>query len=103
MGDDVARASSIVRYAAGAGYSAHTHGGGAETLVLDGIFSDEHGHYPAGSCLRNPPGSSHTPSYSAECCTLLVKLRQFQPADTTHVPIDTRTALWYPRMVAGFR
>ena len=65
VGDEVARASSIVRYAAGSGYSAHTHGGGEEILVLDGIFSDEHGHYPAGTYLRNPPGSSHTP-FSAD-------------------------------------
>lgn len=42
VGDEVARASSLVRYAAGSGYSAHTHGGGEEILVLDGIFSDEH-------------------------------------------------------------
>ena len=49
VGDEVARASSMVRYTAGAGYSAHTHGGGEEILVLDGIFSDEHGHHPAGT------------------------------------------------------
>ena len=73
VGDEVARASSIVRYAAGSSYSAHTHGGGEEILVLDGIFSDEHGHYPAGTYLRNPPGSTHTP-FSTEGCTLFVKL-----------------------------
>ncbi len=100
LGDEVARASSIVRYAAGSGYSAHTHGGGEEILVLDGIFSDEHGHYPAGAYLRNPPGSTHTP-FSTEGCTLFVKLRQFHPADTTPVQIDTLTAPWYPGLVAG--
>ena len=34
-GDEVARATSIVRYKAGSGYSAHTHNGGEEILVLD--------------------------------------------------------------------
>lgn len=53
-GDEVARATSIVRYAAGSGYSAHTHNGGEEILVLAGIFSDEHGDYPTGTYLRNP-------------------------------------------------
>lgn len=100
VGDEVARASSIVRYAAGSGYSAHTHGGGEEILVLDGVFSDEHGHYPAGTYLRNPPGSTHTP-FSAEGCTLFVKLRQFHPADVTPIHIDTHTAPWYPGLVAG--
>jgi anti-sigma factor ChrR (cupin superfamily) len=99
VGDEVARASSIVRYAAGAGYSTHTHGGGEEILVLDGIFSDEHGHYPAGTYLRNPPGSSHTP-FSADGCTLFVKLRQFHPADATPIHIDTRTLV--PRAGGGF-
>ena len=101
VGDEVARASSIVRYAAGSGYSAHTHGGGEEILVLDGIFSDEHGHYPAGTYLRNPPGSTHTPFSTDLGCTLFVKLRQFHPADTTPVQIDTLTAPWYPGLVAG--
>lgn len=100
VGDEVARASSIVRYVAGSGYRAHTHGGGEEILVLEGVFSDEHGHYPAGTYLRNPPGSTHTP-YSADGCTLFVKLRQFHPADVTPVQIDTHTAHWYPGLVAG--
>lgn len=75
-GEEVARATSIVRYAAGSGYSAHTHNGGEEILVLAGVFSDEHGDYPAGTYLRNPPGTSHKP-FSADGCTLLVKLWQF--------------------------
>ena len=61
IGDEVARATSIVRYAAGSRFSPHTHGGGEEFLVLDGVFQDEHGDYPAGSYVRNPPTSRHTP------------------------------------------
>lgn len=79
-GAETARATSLVRYAPGAGYHPHTHGGGEEILVLSGVFSDEHGDYPAGTYLRNPPGSSHTP-YSAQGCDLLVKLWQFHPTD----------------------
>src|SRR5438270_12899801 len=40
VGDEVARATSIVRYAPNSHFSAHAHGGGEEFLVLDGVFSD---------------------------------------------------------------
>src|SRR5271169_5577343 len=62
IGDEVARATSIVRYAPHSHFSPHTHGGGEEFLVLDGIFQDEHGDYPAGTYVRNPPTTSHTPA-----------------------------------------
>lgn len=100
VGTEVARATSIVRYAPGAGYSAHRHDGGEEILVLDGIFSDEHGDYPAGTYLRNPPGTSHQP-FSVSGCTLLVKLWQFAADDQTPLCIDTRTAPWRPGLVPG--
>src|SRR5215207_1993928 len=60
IGDEVARATSIVRYAPGSHFSLHTHNGGEEFLVLDGVFHDEHGDFPAGSYVRNPPTSHHT-------------------------------------------
>jgi anti-sigma factor ChrR (cupin superfamily) len=88
IGDEVARATSIVRYAPGSRFSRHTHGGGEEFLVLNGVFQDEHGDFPAGCYIRNPPTSSHTPG-SAQGCTIFVKLWQFDPADRTHVRIDT--------------
>lgn len=44
-GEEVARATSVVRYAPNSHFSAHTHGGGEEFLVLEGIFSDEYGDY----------------------------------------------------------
>src|SRR5689334_7748145 len=87
IGDEVARATSIVRYAAGSRFSPHTHGGGEEFLVLDGVFEDEHGAFAAGSYVRNPPTSRHTPSSSAGC-TLFVKLWQFDPADRKEVTLD---------------
>jgi anti-sigma factor ChrR (cupin superfamily) len=61
IGDEIARATSIVRYAPNSKFSRHVHTGGEEFVVLEGIFQDEHGDYPAGSYIRNPPQSSHTP------------------------------------------
>lgn len=89
VGDEVARATSIVRYAPGTPFSPHTHAGGEEFFVLDGIFQDERGDYPAGSYIRNPPTSRHTPRSQAGC-TIFVKLFQFDPADRSRVNIDTR-------------
>lgn len=80
IGEEVARATSIVRYAPGSHFSSHTHAGGEEFIVLDGVFQDEHGDYPPGSYVRNPPGTSHTPG-SEPGCTIFVKLWQFDPED----------------------
>lgn len=91
LGDEVARATTIVRYAPDSHFSSHVHTGGEEFLVLDGVFSDEHGDFPEGSYIRNPPESSHTPG-SAPGTTIFVKLWQFDMADRTHVRIDTNKA-----------
>jgi len=88
LGDEVAQATSIVRYAPGSQFSAHTHSGGEEFLVLEGVFQDEHGDYPAGSYIRNPPLSRHIPG-SKEGCTIFVKLWQFDPRDRSHVIVHT--------------
>jgi len=93
IGDEVARATSIVRYAPASRFSAHTHGGGEEFLVLDGVFQDEHGDYPAGSYVRNPPTSRHTPG-SAPGCVLFVKLWQFDLADRTPVRRDAQALVY---------
>ena len=94
IGDEVARATSIVRYAAGSSFARHEHAMGEEFLVLDGVFSDDHGDYPPGHYVRNPPGSGHSP-YSKDGCRILVKLRQFDAEDLTRVVIDTHEAgLW---------
>lgn len=99
-GTEVARATSIVRYAPGSGYSSHRHDGGEEILVLDGVFSDEHGDYPAGTYLRNPPGTSHQP-FSKDGCTLLVKLWQFAADDAGQVVINTKAQSWRQGLVPG--
>jgi anti-sigma factor ChrR (cupin superfamily) len=95
VGGEVARATSIVRYAQRSRFSAHTHGGGEEFLVLDGVFQDEHGDFPTGSYVRNPPTSSHTPG-SETGCTIFVKLWQFDPADRKHVRVETEARGFVP-------
>ena len=95
-GGEVARATSIVRYAAEAVFPYHVHGGGEEFLVLSGLFLDEHGRYPAGTYVRNPVGTSHRPAAGPQGATLLVKLRQMDPRDTARVRIDTRAAEFTP-------
>jgi hypothetical protein len=95
IGDEVARATSIVRYAPGSHFSAHVHDGGEEFLVLDGIFQDECGDYPAGSYVRNPPTSCHTPG-SSSGCTIFVKLWQFDPSDRTAVRVATAAQRFTP-------
>ena len=99
-GGEVARATSLVRYAPGSYFDAHTHGGGEEFLVLDGVFSDEMGDFPKGMYVRNPIGSSHKP-HSENGATILVKLQQFEPEDQAYVRIDTNTAEWLPGPASG--
>lgn len=93
IGDEVARATSIVRYAPASRFTAHTHGGGEEFLVLDGVFQDERGDYPAGCYVRNPPTSCHTPG-SASGCVLFVKLWQFNLEDRTPVRREARAPVY---------
>ncbi|MDX1737389.1 MAG: cupin domain-containing protein, partial [Alphaproteobacteria bacterium] len=74
-GAESGRATSIVRFEKDSYFEAHTHPGGEEFLVLEGIFSDETGDYGPGSYVRNPIGSSHKP-FTKEGCTIFVKLWQ---------------------------
>ncbi|MEP1586120.1 MAG: cupin domain-containing protein [Tateyamaria sp.] len=82
IGGEVARATSIVRYVPDSKFSAHTHSGGEEFIVLDGVFQDEHGDFPTGTYVRNPPTTAHTPG-SEGGCTIFVKLWQFDLNDRT--------------------
>ncbi|MEO0316039.1 MAG: hypothetical protein RI928_2495 [Pseudomonadota bacterium] len=100
VGDEVARATSIVRYLPGSQFTQHQHELGEEILVLEGQFSDESGDYDAGTYIKNPPGSSHAP-FTKTGCLLLVKLRHMHPNDRQAQIINTRTATWYPGLVPG--
>ena len=102
VGDEAARATSLVRYAPGSVFPEHAHPDGEEILVLDGVFSDHRGDHGPGTYLRNPDGSRHAPR-SEGGCTLFVKLRQFQQGDDEAVRIDTLSGDWRPGLVPGLR
>ena len=91
IGGEVARATSIVRYAHGSAFPGHTHSGGEEFIVLEGVFQDEHGDYPAGTYVRNPVGTHHIPR-SEPGCTIFVKLWQFDPQDQEQFSVDLNSA-----------
>ena len=101
MGDEIARATSIVRYAPNSRFSSHVHGGGEEFLVLKGSFHDEKAAYPAGTYVRNPIGTSHAPWAGPEGAELFVKLHQFQLEDEAPVNLNTREAQWFQGQVPG--
>lgn len=100
IGEEKARATSFVRYAPNSFFSEHEHGGGEEFFVLEGVFSDEHGDYPAGTYVRNPIGSRHTPK-SEGGCAIFVKLHQFAADDKVQKVVDTTKAQLLPGQVDG--
>ena len=87
--------TSVVRYEAGTKFAKHIHPGGEEIFVLEGELSDEFGVYPAGTYIRNPPGSHHSP-FSSIGCKLFVKLNQFQQRDSKRVVINSTEKDWLP-------
>jgi anti-sigma factor ChrR (cupin superfamily) len=68
--------------------------------LLSGVFSDEHGDYPAGTYIRNPPLSHHAPR-TAPGCVIFVKLRQMRSDEKDRVVIDTSSAAWGKSELAG--
>lgn len=100
IGDEVARATTLVKYDPKSYFSAHTHSGGEEFYVLEGTFSDEHGDYPAGTYVRNPIGSSHTP-HSEDGCIIFVKLHQFDKGDTKQFSVQTKEIEFMQGAVPG--
>ncbi len=101
VGEEVARATSLVRYAPNSTFSRHVHSGGEEFFVLEGEFADEHRTYPVGSYVRNPIGTAHSPRVGEQGCVIFVKLQQFQPDDQSQFVVDTKNHEWSPGLVAG--
>ena len=101
IGQEFARETSIVRYAAGARFSAHIHGGGEEFLVLAGGFHDDAGDYPERTYVRNPIGPAPASWAGPDGAVLFVKRRQLTAADTERVVIDTRAARWHQGVMPG--
>lgn len=96
---EASRVTSIVRYEPGSAFHSHPHPDGEEILVLEGVFSDEHGDYPAGTFLLNPEGFQHAPR-SSEGCVLFVKLRQY-PGQRDQITQDTNRGAWRQGLVPG--
>ncbi|MEM9529393.1 MAG: cupin domain-containing protein [Pseudomonadota bacterium] len=90
---EAGQVTSLVRYQPDSSFPAHDHPEGEEILVLEGVFSDEHGDWPAGTYLLNPEGFRHAP-FSKPGCLLLVKLRQFPGIDREHVVIASDQLSW---------
>jgi anti-sigma factor ChrR (cupin superfamily) len=101
VGGEIARATSLVRFAPNATFAEHTHGGGEEFLVLEGAFGDEYQAYPAGTYVRNPVGTSHSPCVGDEGCLILVKLYQMDDDDQEQLVVDTNVTTWSSGPVAG--
>jgi hypothetical protein len=70
--------TALVRWAPETRFNPHTHVGGEEIYVLEGVFRDEHGAYPAGTWIRSPHMSHHKPFTEAEGATILVKVGHLQ-------------------------
>ena len=99
-GLEVARATSLVRYAPNSRFPGHVHEMGEEYLVLEGVFSDQDGDFGVGTYVRNPPGSRHTP-FTRGGCVIFVKLRQMEARDAAQPVTVTRVGASVPTGVAG--
>lgn len=94
---EAGQVTSLVQYLPGAVFPEHPHPQGEEIMVLDGVFSDQTGDWPAGSWLLNPEGFSHAPG-SGPGCLLFVKLRQYPGRE--RMTVQTGRVAW-PRARAG--
>lgn len=68
-----AETMALVRWQPNTYFPRHTHPGGEEIFVIEGTFEDEHGVYPAGSWIRSPHMSTHTP-FSKSGCLIYVRV-----------------------------
>jgi len=97
---DAGQVTSLVRYESGAAFPSHDHPDGEEILVLEGVFSDEHGDWPSGSYLLHPEGFRHAP-FSRPGCLLLVKLRQYPGSQRRYVCCNIEDVPWQAGDLVG--
>nr|AEV45897.1 putative trasncriptional regulator protein [Pseudomonas sp. MC1]BAE92177.1 hypothetical protein [Pseudomonas putida] len=74
--------TALVRWAPETRFNSHRHYSGEEIYVLEGVFEDEFGSYPAGTWMRSTHLSTHSP-FSNEGCTILVKTGHLPVAEST--------------------
>jgi anti-sigma factor ChrR (cupin superfamily) len=103
VGDEIARATTIVHYEPNSNFPAHIHSGGEEFFVLEGVFEDENGEYPAGTYVRNPIGTKHTPIIGQKGATIFVKLQQFAKNDASQISLNTNEEDWRQGLVGGLQ
>ncbi|CAF2122644.1 unnamed protein product [Rotaria magnacalcarata] len=93
-GDEVARATTIVKFDPFVKFPRHNHEGGEEFVMLEGrLFDDLSGEHNPLTYCRHGMGTLHEPWTTEEGAILLVKLRQMN--DLTEAPItmiDTETS-----------
>jgi anti-sigma factor ChrR (cupin superfamily) len=97
---EAGQVTSVVRYEPNSHFPPHEHPNGEEILVLEGVFSDEHGDWPAGTYLLNPEGVRHQP-FSVEGCTLWVKLRQYAGTSRHQLQLPVSELPWQPTDIPG--
>ena len=97
---EYAISTTIVDFDSDSCFEEHVHDLGEELFVLEGVFSDESGDYPAGTYIRNPHNSKHKP-FSKSGCKLFVKLRQFNEDDNEKIIINTNYSSWLPGIAEG--
>ena len=98
VGNEKARATTIVEYKPNSKFPQHTHIGGEEFLVLKGTFKDQYGVFPAGTYVRNPVGTKHSPWVDDDGCVIFVKLLQM--TDTkyeTQIPEGQSLHVFYDK------
>jgi anti-sigma factor ChrR (cupin superfamily) len=74
--------TALVRWAPDTQFHRHRHAAGEEILVLEGVFEDEHGTYPAGTWLRSPAMSEHAPFTGSAGALIYVKVGHLRPTRT---------------------
>ncbi len=92
IGDEKARATTIVEYQPNSRFPEHEHIGGEEFIVLKGTFKDQFGEFPAGTYVRNPIGSKHSPWVDDDGCVIMVKLLQMADTGEGTTPLHVNLA-----------
>ncbi|ALH96083.1 cupin domain-containing protein [Acinetobacter equi] len=89
IGEEQARATSLVEFAPNSQFPEHKHPLGEEVLVLSGVFTeDKEQHYPTGWYMRNQHQSVHQVS-SERGCRIFVKLMQMTEDELEPTRINT--------------
>ena len=93
-GDEVARATSVVRFAAGSRFPRHEHALGEELLVLRGRVRTSGPATPPALGVRNPPGSAC--AIERDGMRSVRQVTAVPPEDRERVVVDCRRLSGFP-------